>query len=80
MTDAPSFPDDENGVVLRRMSQNRDDLAQPRNVEFQHVFAQKPDALEFLAAASDELSTVSIYWFRAPCLECPSRPLYRSES
>jgi Regulator of ribonuclease activity B len=60
MTDAPSFPDDENGDVLRRMAQNGDDLAQPRNVEFQHVFEQKPDALEFLAAASDELAIMTI--------------------
>lgn len=46
------IPDDENGQVLRRMLEEGDDLDQPREIEFFHVFAGEADARAFAAAAA----------------------------
>jgi hypothetical protein len=55
-----TFPNDENGEVLRGMQESGDDLSKARNIEFQHVFPTKAQALDFLAKSSDEAVTVSI--------------------
>ncbi len=47
-----SFPNDENGDVLRRMARHGDDLSQARAIEFAHVFADKKAAELFAAEAS----------------------------
>ncbi len=58
-----SFPDDENGDVLRRMQDSGDDLTKARKVEFQHVFPVKIDAISFLAETADESVEVTIGWY-----------------
>lgn len=44
-----SYPDDENGNVLRRLAAKGDDLTKPRNIEFAVVFAQASSAKQFAA-------------------------------
>jgi hypothetical protein len=44
---ADSFPNDENGGVLRRMQENGDDLTKPRDLEFTVVFPSKVFAEAF---------------------------------
>ncbi len=39
-----TFPNDENGDVLRRMQADGDDLAKPRGIEFQFVFPTEQKA------------------------------------
>jgi hypothetical protein len=39
-----TFPDDDNGDVLRRMAANGDDLTQPRNIDFTVVFPDEASA------------------------------------
>ena len=46
------IPDDETGQVLKRMSEDGDDLDRPRPIDFFHVFAEEADAQDFAAAAS----------------------------
>lgn len=41
------FPDDENGQVLRQMSQDGDDLSKPREVTFNVVFKDEISANKF---------------------------------
>src|SRR5688500_17677397 len=45
-----SFPDDDNGNVLRRMLAAGDDLTDPRDIDFNHVFVKEEKALGFVAA------------------------------
>ncbi len=42
-----SFPDDENGDVLRRMQRNGDDFTRPRDIDFSVVFPSELAAEEF---------------------------------
>lgn len=42
-----TFPNDENGDVLRRMQANGDDLSKPRDIEFEFVFATEQKAKDF---------------------------------
>jgi hypothetical protein len=42
-----TFPDDENGDVLRRMQAEGDDLSKPRDIEFQFVFKLEPNSRHF---------------------------------
>ena len=42
-----TFPNDENGDVLRRMQANGDDLSKPRNIEFEYIFATEQNAKDF---------------------------------
>ena len=58
-----SFPDDENGDVLRRMQDSGDILTEARMVEYQHIFAAKLDAIAFLTEAADEGVKVTIDWY-----------------
>ena len=41
------WPDDVNGDVLRRMSEQGDDLTRPRNIDFTVVFADESSAQQF---------------------------------
>lgn len=42
-----TFPNDENGDVLRRMQAHGDDLSQPRDIEFDFVFSSEKQARDF---------------------------------
>lgn len=42
-----TFPNDENGDVVRRMQESGDDLSQPRDIEFQFVFGIEQKAKDF---------------------------------
>ena len=42
-----TFPDDDNGHVLRRMHENGDDLTVPRDIEFTVAFPQEGFAATF---------------------------------
>lgn len=43
-----SFPDDENGDVLRRMERDGDDLNISRDIDFSVVFPREAEAEEFV--------------------------------
>ena len=58
-----TFPDDENGAVLRNMQLSGDDLSEPRNVDFEHIFPSKESALAFAAAAMSKTDEVRISWY-----------------
>jgi Regulator of ribonuclease activity B len=58
-----TFPDDENGDVLRNMQRDGDDLSQARNIDFQHIFPSRESALAFAAAAVNDTDIVSISWY-----------------
>ncbi len=44
-----TFPEDENGDVLRRMQANGDNLTVARDIDFVVVFPSEPQAQEFAA-------------------------------
>jgi hypothetical protein len=46
----PTFPDDPNGVVLRRLWETGDDLSKPREFEFGVTFEHEEAALSFAVA------------------------------
>jgi len=46
-----TFPNDENGDVLRRMQASGDNLTKPRDVDFAFIFDKEDDARGFCAAA-----------------------------
>ena len=58
-----NFPDDDNGDVLRNMERNGDDLSQPRNIDFEHVFPTQEKALSFAARAINQTDEVGISWY-----------------
>src|SRR5436309_14481650 len=45
--DLKIYPNDTNGDVLRRMEARGDDLARPRNIDFNVVFASASSAEQF---------------------------------
>lgn len=47
MASEDSFPDDENGDVLRLMQEEGVDLSRPRTIEFEHVFPDENSARQF---------------------------------
>ncbi len=47
MTNSLSFPNDENGDVLRRMQASGDDLSKARYISFTVVFPSEENAAEF---------------------------------
>jgi hypothetical protein len=63
MTKSSSYPDDENGAVLRRLEEGGDDLTQPRNIDFEHVFPSKEGALFFAAQVVNHTDDVKVAWF-----------------
>jgi hypothetical protein len=63
-TVAPTFPDDENGEVLRRMFEQGDDLSKPRIVDFCFAFADRAQALEFAAIVEERDLEVCICYYK----------------
>ena len=59
------FPNDENGAVLRRLHEQGDDLSQPRNIDFEHIFPTRDRALAFIGDVTTEESAVEISWYAA---------------
>ena len=55
-----SFPDDENGDVLRRMQENGDDLSKARDLDFTVVFPTEHAAKSFADLMSGRGCTTSI--------------------
>jgi len=53
-----SFPDDENGDVLRRMKEQGDDLSSPRDVDFSVVFLDEASAKNFIALIEKQFEKV----------------------
>ena len=47
MCELESFPDDENGDVLRRLQASGDDLSKPRDIDFSVIFPDEPSARRF---------------------------------
>lgn len=43
----PTFPNDENGDVLRRLQESGDQLDKPRNIDFNHIFQREEEAKQF---------------------------------
>jgi hypothetical protein len=63
VTRPATFPDDENGDVLRRMASHGDNLDVPRNVDFEHIFPSVEAALAFTAQVVNRTDTVSFNWY-----------------
>ena len=63
MATIATFPDDENGDVLRNMLQDGDDLSEARSIDFEHIFPSEQKALAFAASAINRTDTVSISWY-----------------
>jgi regulator of ribonuclease activity B len=53
MTSQQSWPDDENGDVLRRMAKAGVDLVSPRVVDFENCFPDEASARAFQAAVTE---------------------------
>jgi hypothetical protein len=60
---SPEFPDDENGVVLRRMYDSGDDLSQPRVIDFCFAFPERRQALAFADIVDDREFEVCISFY-----------------
>jgi hypothetical protein len=60
---SPSFPDDDNGFVLREMVARGDDLAQPRMMDFCFAFPERRQALAFAEIVDDRELEVSISFY-----------------
>ena len=60
---APSFPNDENGQVLRRMFEQGDNLSKPRIVDFCFAFADRSQALEFASLVEERDLEVCISFY-----------------
>jgi hypothetical protein len=54
------FPNDENGVVLRRMAAKGIDLVSPRMMDFEHRFPDESTARAFLAAVERTVREVRL--------------------
>jgi len=67
-----TFPNDENGDVLREMQRSGDNLDTPRDINFAFAFKTKSDAERFAAevVAQD---------YRAEASEYPERKMWQAE-
>jgi hypothetical protein len=63
--ESATYPDDDNGAVLRRLEEGGDDLTRPRNINFEHVFVSKEAAFRFAAEVVSETDEVRISWYEA---------------
>ncbi len=63
MSSPLDFPDDENGDVLRLMVSSGDDLSQPRNVDFEHIFDSLDDAIAFVREVANQTDAVKLSWY-----------------
>ena len=61
MIDPETFPDDENGHVLRQLAANGADLHRESDVEFAHRAPDRVHAERFAQAAADRGYAVRIY-------------------
>jgi hypothetical protein len=52
--DGPEASEEENADVLLRMTEDGDDLTQPRDIDFHHLFTSMADAVAFLAAIREK--------------------------
>jgi hypothetical protein len=59
----PSFPNDENGDVLRRMFEGGDDMSQPRIIDFCFAFPKRKQALAFAEILDDRDLEVCISYY-----------------
>lgn len=57
------FPNDENGVVLRRLIKQGDPLTEPREVNFHFVFPTRPQAIGFIEILTDKTFRLEISWY-----------------
>ena len=71
MNDLTTFPDDENGDVLRRMQAQGDDLSKPRDIDFTVVlpteaatqaFARHFHALDYVVAVEETGCVQELPW------------------
>jgi hypothetical protein len=58
-----SFPNDENGDVLRRMQKSGDDLGQPRMIDFCFAFPERRQALAFAEIVDERDFEVCISYY-----------------
>jgi hypothetical protein len=58
-----TFPDDENGNILRLMAINGDDLSKPRDIDFEHIFDSMDDALSFMRDAANHTDALTLSWY-----------------
>lgn len=67
-----TFPDDENGDVLRLMQAHGDNLEAPRDINFAFAFETQSEAESFAAA-------VTAPDFRAEASDYPERKMWQTE-
>ena len=67
-----TFPDDENGDVLRQMQAAGDNLEAPRDINFDFVFKMQTDAERFAAA-------VTAPDYHAEASEYPERKMWQAQ-
>lgn len=63
MAGSTTFPDDDNGDVLRNMLRNGDDLSEARMLDFEHIFPSDEKALAFVARALTQTDQVRLSWY-----------------
>jgi hypothetical protein len=57
------IPDDENGRILRRLYDGGDSLSKPRFIEFQFIFPERAQSLEFARAVSEKEYEVCLSYY-----------------
>jgi hypothetical protein len=60
MVEPESFPEDENGDVLRRMQANGDDLSKARDIDFSVVFHDEAAAKRFVELIDRNVARVAL--------------------
>jgi hypothetical protein len=58
-----ALPDDENGRVLKRLQDGGDTLSKPRIVEFQFIFPERSQLIEFARAVPEKEYEVCLSYF-----------------
>jgi len=57
------FPDDDNGRVLNRLHDGGDSLLKPRIIEFQFIFPERAQALDFARAIPEKEYEVCLSYY-----------------
>ena len=57
------FPNDENGVVLRRLIKQGDPLTEPREINFHFVFPTRSQAIGFVEILTDKTLRLEMSWY-----------------